>query len=612
MTSNPSVTAEKLVFGIENRYTRQKLAEMNKLYYGDNLDVLIKYIKDESVDLCYIDPPFNSRRNYNQIYNNIGAEDLAQAQAFIDMWTWDDAAERGLDLILTNERGILTNQTIQLMIGLEKVLGKGSLFSYLVSMTNRIAEIHRTLKPTGSFYLHCDPTASHYLKLVCDGIFLASGGDYQNEIIWRRTGAHNKLTRFGPIHDVIFFYTKSDKYTWNHPKRPYMKGHVDDYFEKDDKGYKTAYYGNVLTGSGTRNGESGKPWKGFDPTAKGRHWAVPGAVIEDIDEDFSQMSQHEKLDRLYQLGHIKIVKGQAWPMYERYLKDGDGQPLQDIWSFQPYTKGTVFGDPDHSIDEDVRWLSSQDSERLGYPTQKPEGLLERIISASSNEGDVILDAYCGCGTTVAVAEKLNRDWIGIDITYQSISLILKRLEDSYGEKIFKEIQVNGVPRDIESAIALAEKEDDKTRKEFEKWAVLTYSKNRAVINEKKGGDGGVDGTAYIADSTASGKHETKTVVFSVKSNKNLSPNVVRELFGTVEREEAVCGILITLYTKKNLQAESKKYGTYKNRLFNQDYPKIQVISVEEILGGTRINLPFKEIAKKAKVKVGLQKGFLFE
>lgn len=585
---------------------------MRQLYYGDNLDVLVRYIKDESVDLVYIDPPFNSKRNYNQIYNNIGSEDVAQAQAFIDTWTWDDAAEHGLSLVVTNESGLLSNQTIQLTLGLEKVLGKGSLLSYLVSMTNRIVQLHRVLKSTGSFYLHCDPSASHYLKLVLDSIFLSAGGEYQNEIIWRRTGAHNKLTRFGPIHDVIFFYTKSGKYTWNHPKRPYMKGHVDEFFVKDEKGYRTNYFGNVLTGSGTRNGESGKPWKGFDPTIKGRHWAVPGALIDDLDEDLSDLGQHQKLDRLHKLGYIKIVKGQAWPIYERYLRDGDGQPLQDIWSFQPYTSGTVFGSTDAGIDEDVRWLSSQDSERLGYPTQKPEGLLERIISASSNEDDVILDAYCGCGTTVAVAEKLGRNWIGIDITYQSISLILKRLEDSYGEKLLDDIETNGVPKDFNSAVALAEKKDDKTRKEFEKWAVLTFAKNRAVINEKKGGDKGIDGTAYIVDGSTATKVETKTVIFSVKSNKALSPAVIRELFGTVERDSAVVGILITLYPMKNLQAEAKKYGVYKNKLFNQEYPKIQVVSVEEILKGKRIELPFKEVAKKAKSKAGLQKGFEFE
>jgi DNA modification methylase len=581
----------------------QTKMQKNKLYYGDNLEVLRKYTKDDSIDLCYIDPPFNSKRNYNQIYNNIGNEDQAQAQAFIDTWTWDSAAEKGFDEIISNTGGVFTSQSIELIIGLEKVLGKGSLLSYLVSMSLRIAEIYRVLKPTGSFYLHCDPSASHYLKLVCDSIFCASRkGEYQNEIIWRRTGQHNKVKHYGPIHDVIFFYTKTNIYTWNSPKRPYMLGHIKDNFIADSKGYKTDYYGNVLTGSGTRGGESGKPWRGFDPTAKGRHWAVPGALVDDLEEDLSELTQHQKLDRLFELGMITITEGEAWPMYERYLKPTDGQALPDIWAFQPYTSGTLFK-TDNGIDEDVRWLSTKDSERLGYPTQKPEGLLERIIKASSNDGDTILDAYCGCGTTIAVAQNLNRNWIGVDITYQSISLMLKRLEDAFDKNVLDNIDLNGVPKDFKSAVALANKSDDKTRKEFEKFATLTFSKNRAVINEKKGGDGGIDGIAYLLDINNDNKKEHKKVLFSVKSNKTLSPSVVRDLNGTMERDGAVIGYLITLYPMDNLVKESKKYGIYKHKLFNHEYPKIEVISIEEILNGKRMNLPIsQDVVKSAKKK----------
>ena len=574
----------------------------NKLFYGDNLEVLRKYIKDETVDLCYIDPPFNSKRNYNQIYNNIGKEDQAQAQAFIDTWTWDDAAEIGLEEITSNHGGVFTAQSIELILGLSRVLGKGSLFSYLVSMTLRIAEIYRVLKSTGSFYLHCDPTASHYLKLVCDSIFCATRkGEYHNEIIWRRTGQHNKVLRYGPIHDVIFFYTKTDKYTWNFPKRPFMKGHITENFILDDKGYKTDYYGNVLTGSGIRGGDSGKPWKGFDPTSKGRHWAVPGALLDDLDEDISDLPQHQKLDRLYELGMITITEGDAWPMYERYLKPTDGQALPDIWSFQPYTNGTVFN-TDKGIDEDVRWLSPKDRERLGYPTQKPEGLLDRIIQASTNKGDVVLDAYCGCGTTIAISQKLNREWIGIDITYQSISLMLKRLEDTFGIKVLEGIELNGVPKDFKSAEALAHKSDDKVRKEFEKWITLTFSNNRAVINDKKGKDGGIDGVAFVVDLDDKNSQKIRKVLFSVKSNKTLTPTVVRDLNGTIERDDAAMGYLLTLYKMENIIKESKKYGLYENK-YGYTYSKITVISVEEILKGERMNLPFaKSVLKSAERK----------
>ncbi|CAN5451351.1 site-specific DNA-methyltransferase [soil metagenome] len=584
----------------------------NKLYYGDNLNVLRKYISTDSVDLCYIDPPFNSKRKYNQIYKNIGKEDQAQAQAFIDTWTWDEAAEKGLQEIQENESSIFPSQTMDLVRGLVSVLGKGALLSYLVNMALRIAEIYRVLKPTGSFYLHCDPTASHYLKIIVDSIFCSRTGEFQSEIVWRRTGSHNKLERFGPIHDIIFFYTKSSEYTWNHPKRAFMTGHINENFVKDSKGYRTDYYGNVLTGSGIRGGESGETWRGFNPTSKGRHWAIPGAVLQDIEEDLSALSQHQKLDRLHELGFIKIVEGQAWPIYERYLNAKDGQALSDIWAFQPYTNGTVFGS-NLGIDEEVRWLSTKDSERLGYPTQKPEGLLERIIAASTEKGDIVLDAFCGCGTTVAVAEKLNRKWIGIDITYQSISVILKRFQDSYSPEVLANIELNGVPKDIESAIALANKKEDKVRKEFEKWAVLSFSDNKAAINEKKGGDGGVDGVGYMVDLDSKNQPTNVKVILSVKSDKKLDPKILRELYGAMQINGSPKGYLITLYKHENLVKAAKQYGLYKNRLIDKDFPALEVICVKDILDGKRMDLPNpREVLKKASRKSSEQSALDLE
>jgi len=575
---------------------------MNRLYYGDNIDVLRKYIKDETVKLCYIDPPFNSKRNYNLIYNNIGEEDFAQTQAFIDTWTWDDAAERSLMEIKTNTTGGYSSQTIELIIGLENVLKKGTLLSYIVSLTQRIQEIYRVLMPDGTFFLHCDPTASHYLKIICDSVFCSQKGQFQNEIVWRRTGAHNKTKRFGPIHDIIFFYSKTQNFTWNSPKRPYMLGHVNEYFIKENNEYRTNYYGNVLTGSGTRNGDSGKPWQGFDPTQKGRHWAIPRALLEEIDEDISDLNILEKLDYFYEKDYIKIYEGQAWPIYEHKINQNDGQPLSDIWAFQPYTDKTVFGTT-HGIDEDVRWLSPKDKERLGYPTQKPEGLLRRIIKSCTNEGDLILDAYCGCGTTVSVAQSISRNWIGIDITYHSISLILRRLTDSFSEKILENIELNGTPRDFESAVSLANNVNDKARKEFEKWSVLTYANNKAAINNKKGGDRGIDGLAYFIDSSPTGEALVNKVIFSVKSNATMVPNFVRDLYGTVEREKAACGILITLYDAPNLVKEAKTYGKFVHSFLGTEYDKISIVSIKEILSGARLNLPLSiEIIKKAERK----------
>jgi DNA modification methylase len=486
----------------------------NQLFYGDNLEVLRKHIKDESVDLCYIDPPFNSKRNYNQIYNNVGKEDQAQAQAFVDTWTWDDHANQGLAEISENYHGRFTSQSIDLIAGLTKVLGKGSLLAYLVSMTLRVAEIHRVLKPTGSFYLHCDPTASHYLKIILDAIFCSDGGDFQNEIIWsyKRYTAVSK--RFQRLHDVIFLYVKSSNSIFNHIR--------DDYGEK-----------------------SGKADSHYKQDEEGR-W-------------------------------FRWQKRKGQEPYKIYL-NLEGKRLGDVW--------------------EISIINASAKERLGYPTQKPEALLERIIKASSNEGDVILDAYCGCGTTIAVAERLNRTWIGIDITYQSISLILKRLEDSFGKNVLDKIQLNGIPKDMASAQALALKADDRTRKEFEKWAVLTYSNNRAVINAKKGADKGIDGVAYFQ-----GDQDTPDkIIFQVKSGK-VKAGDIRDLQGTMTLNEAAIGIFITLQTPtKDMIQTAKMAGIYQSRYMSQNVDKIQIVTIQEIIEDKKrldIRLMF-EVLKSAE------------
>ena len=572
----------------------------NMLHYGDNLDVLRTKVKDESVDLCYIDPPFNSKRNYNQIYNNVGNEDRAQAQAFTDTWTWDDKANDGFDEILSNTQGRYPSHTVDLLKGLQPVLKKSSLFAYIVSMTQRAVEIHRVLKPTGSFYLHCDPTASHYLKVVMDSVFVAQGGDFLNEIVWRRTGTHSKSTRFAPIHDVILLYTKSSKWTWNQQRKPYMLGHVEENFEKTPDGWKTKYWGNVLTGSGLRGGESGQAWRGVDPSSKGRHWAIPGAVVADLadaGEDLSKMTQHEKLEKMLELGYIKFQEGQFWPVYERMIKSTDGQTVSDIWAYQPHTHKTQFGTAD-GIDEDVRWLSTQDQERLGYPTQKPEALLERIIAASTNEGDVVLDAYCGCGTTIAVAESMRRRWIGMDITYQAIALILHRMEKAFGKERLDTIRIGGIPQDMASAEALAHKKDDRVRKEFEKWAVLTYSNNRAIINDKKGADGGIDGIAY----SQTGKNDTAKVVFQVKSG-GVGRGDIAKLRGDMEREGAALAVFITLQPPSGpMLEEAHGSGRWTHAFFGRTYDRVQIVTIQEMLeGGKRLDLPLSiEVVKSAQ------------
>jgi site-specific DNA-methyltransferase (adenine-specific) len=479
----------------------------NKLYYGDNLDVLRNKIKDETVDLCYIDPPFNSKRNYFQIYNNIGEEDRAQAQAFVDTWEWGDEARNGYEQIITNHQGRFTKQTIELLKGFRNVLGEGSLLAYLVSITLRIAEIQRVLKPTGSFYLHCDPTASHYLKLVLDAVFCGQGGEFRNEIVWCYRGAGYPKKDFGRRHDIIFRYSKTGEFTFN------LDDAREEYAETTKERF-SHYIGNV----------------------RGKR-------------DFGS----QKLNPL-------------------------GRQPDDWWQIQP--------------------IAPSAKERLGYPTQKPETLLEKIIKASSNTGDLILDAYCGCGTTVAVAERLKRRWIGIDITYQSISLILRRLEDTFDKAILPNVTLDGIPQDMASAQALAHKKDDRVRKEFEKWAVLTYSNNRAIINTKKGADKGLDGIAYFVTAN----EETDKAIFQVKS-ESVNRSTIATLRGDMERENAPISVLITLEEPtKPMREEAKAAGTYKHKLMERAYDRVQIVTVREIIEqGKRMDLPLSvEVVKAAQ------------
>ena len=549
----------------------------NKLFYGDNLDVLRRKIESGSVDLCYIDPPFNSKRNYFQIYNNQGGEDRAQAQAFVDTWEWGDEARDGLEYILHIDRlhgnaGATqwTEQTVELIRGLEKVLGRGSLLAYLVHMTLRIVEIHRVLKPTGSFYLHCETTASHYLKLVLDAVFCGQGGDYINEIVWNRTTAKaHAFTRFASSHDVIFLYRKGPASTWN----ALFSAHSDKYIQ--------SHYSSVEEGTGRRyqldnliNPNPNRPNLTYEFLGITRVWRWT----------------KERMQAAYEAGVVIQPKPGSVPRFKRYLDEQDGIAVSDVWT-------------------DISPINSQAQERLGYPTQKPEALLERIIKASTNEGDVILDAYCGCGTTVAVAQRLNRKWIGIDITYQSIALILKRFQDTYKDtwpEIEANILLDGVPKDIESAMALANRKDDKTRKEFEKWAVLTFSKNQARINEKKGADGGIDGIAYfLIDNDTNGK-----AIFQVKSRPGVREDLAK-LNSDRLREKAEFGFLIcTSLPTKAMQGEIQAAGKYKHPLLNREDDRLQVITVAELFDragrpGVRLDLP---MARTDAVKSAATRG----
>lgn len=320
----------------------------NTLFYGDNLDILRQHIPDECVDLVYLDPPFNSNRSYNVLFkDDSGKESDAQITAFGDSWRWGEHAEDAYRELLEG----MSPAVSSLVSSLRQLLGDNHLMAYLVMMAARLVELRRVMKPTGSIYLHCDPTASHYLKIVMDSIF--GVGCFRNEIVWRRTNAHNKVTKqYGPIHDIILFYTKSEDFVFHPGRRPYLREYVKSNFPYVDQ--RGNYQSNVLTGAGIRAGESGLPWHGYDPTPKGRHWAIPSKLLQNLDADFSSLSTQQTLDILDENGLIlhPSSKG-SLPRYKQYLDTSDGVIYQDIWAYQPGTSKLLVGSDD-CIDQDVK------------------------------------------------------------------------------------------------------------------------------------------------------------------------------------------------------------------------------------------------------------------
>ena len=530
----------------------------NRLYFGDNLDIMRDHLEDESVDLIYLDPPFNSNATYNVLFQEKSGEDsAAQITAFDDTWHWSIESEYAYRDVVENGPDRLS----RMLQSMREFLGQNDMMAYLTMMAQRMAELHRVLKPTGSIYLHCDPTASHYLKLLMDAVFGTE--NFKNEIIWKRTGSHGGAKRWGPIHDTILFYSKSDIYKWNRIYQDYDVSYIEQYYRFEDE--KGRYQRVSLTGAGTRSGDSGRPWRGINPTDSGRHWAVPLGALRTAfpDIDLSILSTQEKLDILDQAGLIYWPEHGSVPRQKRYLDESPGVLIQDIVS-------------------DIRPIGAQARERLGYPTQKPEALLERIISASSNEGDVVLDPFCGCGTAVAVAERLNRRWIGIDITHLAISLMKSRLHDTFGEQL-SEYDVVGVPQDLESAEALAQQD----RYQFEWWA-LGLVDARPAQNKRKGADPGVDGYINFFDDD-SGK--SKRIVVQVKSGR-VNVSQIRDLKGAMEREKAEVGLFITLRSPtRRMHQEAASAGLYTPDYFREQFPRKQILTIEKLLAGARAQYP---------------------
>ena len=384
------------------------------IWTGDNLDIM-RGMNSECVDLMYLDPPFNSKADYAA---PIGSQ--AAGAAFKDTWGLDDINLAWHGLIKADYPALY-----DLLTAVQKVHGD-SMMSYLIYMSIRVVEMRRLLKSTGSIYLHCDPTASHYLKLMMDSVF--GRQSFRSEIIWRRSNAHSKTSRqYGPIHDTIFFYSKSQECVVHPGTRPYTKAYIESRFTKSDR--RGRYQTNYLTGPGQRNGESGEEWRGFDPTSRNRHWAIPRSLRRFLPDEGRNMTSHQKLESLYEQDLIVFPKKSGGqPMYKQYV--GGGVPYQDVWSYQPNTKGVLFDSNEH-IDEDVKWLEAE-SERVHYPTQKPVGLLRRIVESSSNPGDTVLDPFCGCATACIAAEQLGREWTGIDISPKAAELVRVRMQEEVG------------------------------------------------------------------------------------------------------------------------------------------------------------------------------------
>jgi DNA modification methylase len=543
------------------------MADGNMLYYGDNLPVLRNHVKDESVDLIYLDPPFNSNADYNVLFHEKdGTQPASQMKAFTDTWHWDTPASIACQEVI--EAGGKTSETMQ---AFQRLLGGNDMLAYLSMMAIRLVELRRVLKATGSIYLHCDPTASHYLKLLMDAIF--GPQNFRSEIIWKRSASHGGAHNYHDVHDTILYYVNGDEFCWTSPRLLQDDSYIDSHYaNKDDGGERY----QLVSAHGKGQGPARKfGEKVIEPPA-GRHW----------------MAQ-ETIDDWMKRGLVIFTKT-GMPRFKRYLKATDGKPIPNVWT-------------------DIFPINSQAQERLGYPTQKPEALLERILNASSKEGDIVLDPFCGCGTTVATAQNLKRRWIGIDVTYLAINLIEHRLFNSFGDKIKKAYKVIGEPQDLHDAKQLAASDPY----QFQWWALSLAHARPAQSERKKGADRGIDGRLYFHDEAEGGK--TKKVIFSVKAG-HIGPAHVRDLLGTLEQEKAEIGVLITMQDHTGPMREAAaSAGFYKSPGWKKNYPRLQILTVEELMGGKNVDMPpvgqvnvtFKA-APKAKGKAAPDAKRLFD
>ncbi|HLV98357.1 MAG TPA: DNA methyltransferase [Ktedonobacterales bacterium] len=539
----------------------------NTLFYGDNLDILREYIADESVDLIYLDPPFNSNRSYNVLFKNeAGTESESQITAFEDTWHWNEKAEEMHRFLVTKSPPHIS----KMITAMRDFIGTNQMMAYLVMMTGRLIELRRVLKPTGSLYLHCDPTASHYLKIILDTIF--GPQSFRSEIVWKRTTTHSDSKRWPDVGDVILFFTKSDSFTWNPQYMPYSDEYLNDKYRLRDPNGRRYQLDNITSPNPRPN--MTYEWKGHSPPPNG--WRYSKETMAELDAAGRIWYPDDKSKR---------------PRLKRYLDEMPGLLVGTIWA-------------------DIDPINSQAQERMGYPTQKPLALLERIISASSNAGDVVLDPFCGCGTAVAAAQKLGRVWIGIDITPLSMILQKQRLKTMFPGIQF---DVVGEPNSLEGAEQLAK--DD--RYKFQYWALglipgaFPYGAQPGSKEGKKGSDRGVDGIITFFDDN-SGK--PKRVIVQVKSG-NVGPTLIRDLMGTVEQEQAVMGIFVTLRNPSpEMKLAAVRAGVYASPGWHQDFPKMQILTIEELLRGAQVKMPPQtELKRSQPVSVPIAaQGGLFD
>ena len=520
----------------------------NKLFYGDNLDVLREHIASDSVDLIYLDPPFNSNAGYNVLFKSAsGAGADASIEAFDDTWTWGDSAKEALMDIASG-----TNRPLQVMMSaMHSAIGENPLMAYLAMMAVRLVELQRVLKPTGSLYLHCDPTASHYLKLVLDAVF--GNSNYRNEIVWKRQSAHSDAKRkFSDVSDTIFFYSKTAQTVF----KPQYVEHDPEYLTKfyrfDDNDGRGRY----------RLGDAASPnprpnmmyeWQGYSFPQKG--WRYERQTMQRLHDD-GRLFYPTHRD-----GSPDFNKRIA---LKRYLDEQQGSIVTNVWTDIGPVQAT-----------------SKVDRALGYPTQKPRALLERIIAASSNPGDVVLDPFCGCGTAVDAAQKLGRNWIGIDVTHIAIGMIEDRLNSGYNRdgKITAIWETIGVPKDLKSAEKLAV-DDPHQFQQWVSWQVGGFPR------DKKGGDKGVDGWFnYLAEG---GKIETG--VISVKAGDNVNPNMVRDLGRVMERDQHRFGLFVMKgMPTKGMRDEAASQPTIETEFGR--FPALQFVTLAELFQGLKPKLP---------------------